>query len=115
MDHYDFLLFRATIPTTARATSNRPVGSYRYRLERPESARLKAVIDVNRTRLAELARAQEDGVLPKRFAPVELLALIQSIATTRSSMNPEFGDAVPLDRAHRRRTVVEAVRRLSTV
>ena len=50
--------------------------------------------------------------IPADFSPVELLSLIQSIATSWSTMNPEYGDAVPAERAHRRRTVVNAVERL---
>lgn len=83
-----------------------------YRLERPQGARLEAVLAVNENRLGELERAQDKGVIPADFSPVELLSLIQSIATSWSSMNPEYGAAVPASRADRRRTVVEAVRRL---
>ena len=85
-----------------------------YRLERPQGARLEAVLAVNADRLAALERAQADGVIPADFSPVELLSLIQSIATSWSTMNPEYGSAVPADRAHRRRTVVDAVERLLT-
>jgi AcrR family transcriptional regulator len=83
-----------------------------YRLERPQGSRLDAVLAVNADRLAELKRAQADGTIPADFSPVELLSLIQSIATSWSTMNPEYGDAVPAYRIHRRRTVVNAVERL---
>jgi AcrR family transcriptional regulator len=83
-----------------------------YRLERPQGSRLDAVLAVNADRLAELKRAQADGTIPADFSPVELLSLIQSIATSWSTMNPEYGDAVPTYRVHRRRTVVNAVERL---
>jgi AcrR family transcriptional regulator len=83
-----------------------------YRLERPQSARLEAVVAVNESRLAELERAQRDGVVRSDFSPVALLSLIQSIATSWSSMTPEYGAAVQADPAHRRETVVNAVRKL---
>jgi AcrR family transcriptional regulator len=72
-----------------------------YRLERPRGAGLQAVASVNRLRL------------PGHFLPVQLLALIQAIATSWVTMNPEFGAAAAAtDRDERRQTVVEAVRRL---
>jgi AcrR family transcriptional regulator len=83
-----------------------------YRLERPESARLEAVLAVNATRLAELEKARRAGVVRSDFKPVELLSLIQSIATSWSSMNPEFSAAAPASRARRRRAVVTAVAKL---
>jgi AcrR family transcriptional regulator len=83
-----------------------------YRLERPESARLEAVVAVNESRLAELERAQRDGLVRADFSPVALLSLIQSIATSWSSMNPEYGAAVPAERGLRRETVIDAVRKL---
>jgi AcrR family transcriptional regulator len=82
-----------------------------YRLERPEGARLQAILAVNKSRLGDLEQAQRAGVIPDHFSPVELLALLQAIATSWSSMNPEYGAAVPA-RADRRRAVVDAVRRL---
>jgi AcrR family transcriptional regulator len=83
-----------------------------YRLERPQGARLEAVVAVNQTRLEQLAQAQQEGILPMHYKPAELLALVQSTSTTWSSMNPEYGVDAPADRAHRRRTVTDAVRRL---
>jgi AcrR family transcriptional regulator len=84
-----------------------------YRLERPRGAGLQAVASVNRVRLERLRRAQEDGVLPGHFSPVQLLALIQAIATSWVTMNPEFGaEAAVAGRDERRQSVVEAVRRL---
>jgi AcrR family transcriptional regulator len=82
-----------------------------YRLERPEGARLQAILAVNKSRLGDLEQAQRAGVVPDHFSPVEMLALLQAIATSWSSMNPEYGAAVP-SRAGRRRAVVDAVRRL---
>jgi AcrR family transcriptional regulator len=82
-----------------------------YRLERPEGSRLEAILAVNKSRLGDLEQAQRAGVVPAHFTAVELLALLQAIATSWSSMNPEYGAAVPA-RADRRHAVVEAVRRL---
>ncbi|MGC4940828.1 TetR family transcriptional regulator [Kribbella sp. DT2] len=82
-----------------------------YRLERPGSARLEAVLDVNTARLDELERALGSGAVVSDFSAVELLSLVQAIATSWSSMNPEFESAVPAQPV-RRRAVVEAVGRL---
>jgi AcrR family transcriptional regulator len=83
-----------------------------YRLERPGSAHLDAVVDVNRVRLEELAQAQADGALPDHYPPEALLALVQAVSTSWSSMNPEFDVLAPADRDSRRTAVVDAVRRL---
>jgi AcrR family transcriptional regulator len=83
-----------------------------YRLERPESARLEAVLAVNASRLAELEKARRAGAFRSDFKPVELLSLIQSIATNWSSMTPEFAAAAPVSRSRRRRAVVMAVAKL---
>ena len=82
-----------------------------YRLERPESARLEAVLAVNASRLSELEKARRAGVYRSEFKPVELLSLIQSIATNWSSMNPEFA-AASIPRSRRRKAVVTAVAKL---
>ena len=82
-----------------------------YRLERPEGTALEAIVAVNKSRLGDLDQAQRSGVVPRNFAPTELLALLQAIATSWSSMNPEYGASVP-SKASRRAAVVEAVRRL---
>jgi AcrR family transcriptional regulator len=82
-----------------------------YRLERPQAAPLQAVVEVNQSRLDQLARAQRAGLLPARYDPAELLALVQSVSTAWASMNPEFGQAAP-DRNRRRATVVDAVTQL---
>lgn len=82
-----------------------------YRMERPGGSRLAAVLEVNDSRLKELAAAQAAGAVTDRFSPVELLSLVQAIATSWSSMNPEYGVSAP-PAADRRRAVVAAVARL---
>jgi AcrR family transcriptional regulator len=84
-----------------------------YRLERPQGAPMGAVIAANQSRLEQLAGAQRAGLLTAGYTPVELLALVQSVATTWASMNPEFGQAAP-DRSRRRATVVDAAARLAS-
>jgi AcrR family transcriptional regulator len=77
-----------------------------YRLERPTGPGLRAVIEANRERVEALTGHAD-------FSPVALLTLVQAIAAGWGTMNPEFaGVAATVDRAERRRTVVEAVRRL---
>jgi hypothetical protein len=79
-----------------------------YRLERPTGRGLDAVIEANRERVEALSRTGH-----REFPPVALLTLVQAIASGWGTMNPEFaGAAATVDRAERRRTVVEAVRRL---
>ncbi|MDX6262682.1 MAG: hypothetical protein QOH84_4370 [Kribbellaceae bacterium] len=79
-----------------------------YRMERPERTQLDAVVAVNAERLGALKEAQSAGKVSPDFSPVALLSLIQSIATSWSTMNPEYKAAQPA-RAERRRAVVRAV------
>ena len=83
-----------------------------YRLERPGGVGLQAVIAINQLRLQRLEQAQRDGMLPTHFAPIQLLALIQAIATAWATTNPELGVLATTDRDDRRRAVVDAVVRL---
>ncbi len=83
-----------------------------YRLERPGSSQLQAVVASNRAKLAKIAQAQRDGILTDHYTPVELLALVQSASRTWVATTPELGADAPPDRAQRRRIVVDAVQRL---
>jgi AcrR family transcriptional regulator len=84
-----------------------------YRLERPTGPGLAAVVEANRERLDALAAAQKEGRVTAAFPPVALLTLVQAMASGWGTMNPEFaGLAATAGRAERRRSVVEAVRRL---
>jgi AcrR family transcriptional regulator len=82
-----------------------------YRLERPSGVGLDAVRAANQLRLSKLAQAQADGRLSDHFSPIELLAMIQSMATAWDTMNPEFDASMP-DRGTRRQAIVDAVARL---
>jgi AcrR family transcriptional regulator len=84
-----------------------------YRLERPDGAGLRAVVEANRGRLTSLADAQAAGHVSTAFTPVELLTLVQALASSWGTMNPEFAGAAKLVlRRTRRRAVVDAVVRL---
>jgi hypothetical protein len=85
-----------------------------YCLERPTGPGLRTVAAINDVRLQRLRDAQRDGTLPTDFVPAGLLSLIHSNATSWSTMNPEFTSSKPLTRKERRRTVVEAVRRIAS-
>ncbi|NUR97702.1 MAG: TetR/AcrR family transcriptional regulator [Kribbellaceae bacterium] len=82
-----------------------------YRLERPEGQPLQAIVEVNQRRLTALQRGMRRRALPRDFTPVSLLSLIQAIATSWSSMNPEYGAELP-EASVRRRAVVLAVERI---
>jgi AcrR family transcriptional regulator len=84
-----------------------------YRLERPDGAALTAVIQANKTRLKTLAGAQAGGRLSRHFTPAQLLTLIQAMAVSWGTMNPEFAAAASrVSRRDRHRAVVDAVCRL---
>jgi AcrR family transcriptional regulator len=84
-----------------------------YRLERPEGIGLQSVIDANDVRVKAIAAAQDAGVIPDDFTPVQLLALIQSLSTSWATMNPEFATmAENVSRHERRRVAVQAVARV---
>jgi AcrR family transcriptional regulator len=82
-----------------------------YRLERPDGEPLEAIVAVNQSRLDELQRGMRRRVVPRVFTPVSLLSLIQAIATSWSSMNPEYGAGEP-NAIARRRAVVVAVQKI---
>jgi Tetracyclin repressor-like, C-terminal domain len=73
---------------------------------------LQAVVASNTSKLEELRKAIAKGVLPERFAPVELLALVRAAALCWFTTIPELGPSVPKARERRRAVVVETVRRL---
>ncbi|MDI5964931.1 TetR family transcriptional regulator [Streptantibioticus silvisoli] len=83
-----------------------------YRLERPQGMNLEAVVTLNEVRLDRLRQAQRAGLLTTHFDPVQLLTLIQAVATSWATTNPEFSATTSTSRAYRRRTVIAAVERL---
>lgn len=80
-----------------------------YRLERGNGV-LPAVSAVNSVRLERLRQAQVDGTVATHFDPVQLLVLLQAIPAAWATTNPELADAST--REFRRRTVVDAVKKL---
>jgi hypothetical protein len=54
----------------------------------------------------------DEGLLPVRYTPVELLALVRASAMSWFTMTPELGASAPKDRERRRVVVVDAVRRI---
>jgi hypothetical protein len=68
------------------------------------------VVASNQAKVAAIANAQADGLIPDRFAPVELLGLVVHLASMWSSLTPEFAElTADHDREGRRRVVVDAV------
>jgi AcrR family transcriptional regulator len=68
-------------PTLARLTNW-------YRLEGGDYASVDAVTASEQGKIAAITKAQEEGVLPTRFAPAELLALVVQLAGVWHSMSP---------------------------
>jgi AcrR family transcriptional regulator len=84
-----------------------------YQLERPQGSSLSSIASANDDKLAGIAKAQLDGVIPGRYLPVELLSLVRSIATSWSSYSHStLAEAATVDRDRRRFAVTDAVRRL---
>jgi AcrR family transcriptional regulator len=90
-------------PTLARLTNW-------YRLEGGDYASFDAVAASEQGKIAAITKAQEEGVLPTRFTPVELLALVVQLSGVWHSMSPELAKHVEtIPRERRRQVVVEAV------
>jgi len=81
-----------------------------YRLEGANGPAVDLVTASTRDKVAAVAKAQEEGLVPGHFAPVDLLALVVHLASLWSSVPPEVA-ALTEDhsRAHRREVVVDAV------
>lgn len=84
-----------------------------YQLERPGGTPLHGVVASNAAKMAALRQAIDDGDLPGRYEPVELLALVRAVALAWFTTMPELGPHVPKRRARRRAVVVDAVQRLT--
>ncbi|GEO26901.1 HTH-type transcriptional repressor [Alicyclobacillus acidoterrestris] len=86
-----------------------------HRLERGgDGQQIPGGGDAARHKIDVIRSAQEAGKLPSHFDAEQLMLLIQSIASLWTSQPPEIAELVAAksDRARRRATVVEAVRRL---
>jgi len=81
------------------------------RLERgAPHPQLEPLLENNRRDIASIARAQTEGHLPDRFAAVELLTIVLTLAAMWMSQTPELTGVVErLSRARRRTVVVAAV------
>lgn len=82
-----------------------------YRLERADSSEpLAIVLASNSDKIAKIAAAQEEGLVPKRFSAVELLGLVLQLSALWSGTGPEYEVLVAgYSRAHRRTVVKDAV------
>ena len=85
-----------------------------YRLERAETAEpLQSILAANQSKIDAIAKAQADGVLPARFDPADLLALVLTVAQMWTAMTPEYHDLVRKESvAHRRKVITDTVRTL---
>jgi hypothetical protein len=84
-----------------------------YRLEGSGYAAVDLVVASTRDKLAAVAKAQEEGLIPDRFTPVEVLALVVHLSSLWFAVTPEMGsltDDIPHER--RREVVVAAARAL---
>ena len=82
-----------------------------YRLERAGTGTLlPVVLESNAAKIAAVAAAQRDGILPSRFTPEELLGLVLHLSGFWSANTPEFDARLaPATAARRREVVREAV------
>ena len=82
-----------------------------YRLERADGDHpIEAIVTSNAAKVKAIAEAQQAGLLPTRFEPAALLALVLTISGTWSAMTPEYSGLVKrLSVAKRRRAIVNAV------
>jgi AcrR family transcriptional regulator len=82
-----------------------------HQLERAGSGPpIRAVTEAADAKTEAIRAAQRAGVVSDRFAAEQIVALVLNLSAMWSSPSPETG--VMTDRAFRRATVVEAVRRL---
>jgi len=84
-----------------------------HQLERAgASPPVRAVTEAANAKTDVIRAAQRDGVVSDRFAAEQIVALVLSLSAMWSSSSPETGAMADADRAARRATVVDAVRRL---
>lgn len=85
-----------------------------YRLERATSDRpITAIVEANAGKIAGIRAAQKAGLVTDALAPDVLLGIVVTVATTWTSVPPEFAPSARHNtRPKRRAAIVEAVRRL---
>jgi hypothetical protein len=69
-------------------------------------------LNPNRQKIERIAQAQEDGVLPSRLSPIQLLTAVRALAMSWHTLTPEMARLWDTDVASRRESVVETVRHL---
>jgi AcrR family transcriptional regulator len=77
-----------------------------HRLERGQQATVEAVSASYAAKVAAIARAQADGLLPDSYTAVELLGLVLHVSGFWSSNVPEFDELFEADDPVRQREVV---------
>jgi AcrR family transcriptional regulator len=81
-----------------------------YRMESDRVPTVDAVSASTNDKLAAITKAQAEGLVPARFSPIELLAMIVHMSALWSSMTPDVSrNATDISRERRRQVVVEAV------
>ena len=75
------------------------------RLERVDTDAIPEVVAASDLKLAAVAQAQRDGVVSARFAPAQLLALINALVM--ATVPPDADDATVQER---RQAIIDAVR-----
>jgi AcrR family transcriptional regulator len=84
-----------------------------HQLERAGSGPpVRAVTEAANAKTDVIRAAQRTGVVSDRFAAEQIVALVLSLSAMWSSSSPVTGAMTTADRAARRATVVDAVRRL---
>jgi AcrR family transcriptional regulator len=84
-----------------------------YQLERAgKSAPIPAVVAATKAKTEAISGAQHAGTVSTRFAAGQVLALVLNLSVMWLTQSPEASADTPADRAYRRTTVVEGVRRL---
>ena len=85
-----------------------------HRLERAGSTEpLGIVLASNKEKVAKIAAAQKQGVLPTKYSAVDLLGLVLHLSSLWASTVPEYDALVTRhSRAHRRKVITDAVAQL---
>jgi hypothetical protein len=102
-----------TYPATpdGYSTATNTIATWR-RLERgAPHPHLDHLVENNRTDIAAIAQAQQDGHLSSHFQAIELLAMVLTLAAMWMSQTPELTQALQkVSRVRRREVVLDAVK-----